>query len=71
LADGEPPEGKLDMKGDIGNFIPGVIDDPVHDSTLIKDGSTYYVFSTGILNPDDPGGIFARRSTETLEGPWE
>jgi arabinan endo-1,5-alpha-L-arabinosidase len=71
---GKPPEGKLKMKGDIGDFVPGVIDDPVHDPTLVKDpkvGGTYYVFSTGILNPDDPGGIFARRSTETLAGPWE
>jgi arabinan endo-1,5-alpha-L-arabinosidase len=68
---GKPPEGKLNMTGDIGDFVPGVIDDPVHDPTLIKDRTTYYVFSTGILNPEDPGGIFARRSTETLAGPWE
>jgi arabinan endo-1,5-alpha-L-arabinosidase len=66
-----PPEGKLEMSGDIGDFIPGVIDDPVHDPTLFEDRGTYYVFSTGILNPDDPGGIFARRSRGTLAGPWE
>jgi arabinan endo-1,5-alpha-L-arabinosidase len=66
-----PPEGKLEMFGDIGDFVPGVIDDPVHDPTLFEDRNVYYVFSTGIFNPDDPGGIFARRSTGTLEGPWE
>jgi arabinan endo-1,5-alpha-L-arabinosidase len=70
-AEDGPPEGKLEMTGDIGDFVPGVIDDPVHDPTLIKDRDTYYVFSTGILNPDDPGGIFARRSRETLAGHWE
>jgi arabinan endo-1,5-alpha-L-arabinosidase len=68
---GPPLRGKLDMVGDIGDFVPGVIDDPVHDPTLFSDGGTYYVFSTGILNPADPGGIFARRSTGTLAGPWE
>jgi arabinan endo-1,5-alpha-L-arabinosidase len=66
-----PPRGKLDMFGDIGDFVPGVIDDPVHDPTLFEHRGTYYVFSTGILNPEDPGGIFARRSRGTLEGPWE
>ena len=45
------------MFGDIGNFIPGVIDDPVHAPTLFRDGHTYYVFSTGVLNPAAPGGI--------------
>ena len=68
---GRPPEGKLEMSGDIGDFIPGVIDDPVHDPTLFEHRGTYYVFSTGILNPDDPGGIFARRSRRSLAGPWE
>jgi arabinan endo-1,5-alpha-L-arabinosidase len=68
---GPPLRGKLDMVGDIGDFVPGVIDDPVHDPTLFSDRGTYYVFSTGILNPADPGGIFARRSTGTLAGPWE
>ena len=59
------------MTGDIGDFVPGVVDDPVHDPTLFEDDGVYYVFSTGILNPDDPGGIFARRSTGSLAGPWE
>ena len=62
------------MTGDIGEFIPGVVDDPVHDPAIVKDPSnqTYYVFSTGILrNPQDPGGIFVRRSTGSLAGPWE
>lgn len=71
---GPPPEGKLEMVGDVGEFIPGEIDDPVHDPAIVKDPSTqtYYVFSTGILrNQSDPGGIFVRRSTGTLEGPWE
>lgn len=71
---GPPPEGKLEMIGDVGEFIPGEVDDPVHDPAIIKDPSTqtYYVFSTGILrNQADPGGIFVRRSTGTLEGPWE
>jgi arabinan endo-1,5-alpha-L-arabinosidase len=68
---GPPLEGKLEMTGDIGDYVPGVIDDPVHDPTLFEDRGTYYVFSTGRLNPDDPGGIFVRRSTGTLAGPWE
>lgn len=62
------------MTGDTGEFIPGVIDDPVHDPAIVKDPTTqtYYVFSTGILrNPQNPGGIFVRRSTGTLAGPWE
>jgi arabinan endo-1,5-alpha-L-arabinosidase len=70
----KPPQGKLEMTGDIGDFIPGVVDDPVHDPAIVKDPrtDTYYVFSTGILrNPDDPGGIFMRRSRGTLAGPWE
>ncbi|MBB6450925.1 beta-xylosidase [Geomicrobium halophilum] len=65
------PEGKLDMTGDIGEFIPGEIDDPVHDSSIIQDGDTYYVFSTGILDEEDPGGIYVRKSNGSLEGPWE
>ena len=68
---GPPLEGKLEMTGDIGDFVPGVVDDPVHDPTVFRDGDTFYVFSTGILNPEDPGGVFARRSTGTLAGPWE
>ena len=34
--DGPPPRGKLEMFGDIGDFVPGVIDDPVHDPTLFE-----------------------------------
>lgn len=69
---GPPPRGKLEMTGDIGDFIPGEVDDPVHDPAIVADRGTYYVFSTGILrNPDDPGGIFVRRSRGTLAGPWE
>jgi arabinan endo-1,5-alpha-L-arabinosidase len=69
---GKPPRGELPMTGDIGDFIPGVIDDPVHDPAIVEDRGTYYVFSTGILrNPADPGGIFMRRSQGTLAGPWE
>lgn len=65
-----PHQGKLVMTGDVGDHGHGV-DDPVHDPTLIKHGKTFYVFATGILNKDDPGGIFARRSTGSLAGPWE
>jgi arabinan endo-1,5-alpha-L-arabinosidase len=45
-AAGPPPEGKLEMLGDIGDFVPGVVDDPVHDPTLFEDHNIYYVFST-------------------------
>lgn len=65
-----PHQGKLVMTGDVGDHGHGV-DDPVHDPTLFKHGKTFYVFATGILNKDDPGGIFARRSTGSLAGPWE
>ncbi|AYY15599.1 arabinan endo-1,5-alpha-L-arabinosidase [Actinobacteria bacterium YIM 96077] len=66
-----PPRGVLEMTGDIGDFVPGEVDDPVHDPAIVKDRNTYYVFSTGILrDPEDPGGIFVRRSPE-LGGPWE
>ena len=68
---GPPPTGKLEMTGDIGDYVPGEIDDPVHDPAIISDRQTYYVFSTGILDADDPGGIFVRRSNGTLAGPWE
>jgi arabinan endo-1,5-alpha-L-arabinosidase len=54
-AAGPPPEGKLEMFGDIGDFVPGVIDDPVHDPTLFEHRNVYYVFSTGIFNPDALG----------------
>jgi arabinan endo-1,5-alpha-L-arabinosidase len=67
-----PPRGTLEMTGDIGDFVQGEVDDPVHDPAIVKDGRTYHVFSTGILrNPEDPGGIFVRRSRGTLAGPWE
>ncbi|WP_202078689.1 arabinan endo-1,5-alpha-L-arabinosidase [Caldalkalibacillus salinus] len=69
---GQPPEGKLNMYGDTGDYVPNEVDDPVHDPALIRDGDTYYVFSTGLLrNPEDPGGIYVRKSEGTLEGPWE
>jgi arabinan endo-1,5-alpha-L-arabinosidase len=67
-----PPTGKLDMIGDIGDYIPGEVDDPVHDPALLRTDDAYYVFSTGILrNVNDPGGIYVRKSEGTLEGPWE
>jgi arabinan endo-1,5-alpha-L-arabinosidase len=69
---GPPPSGCLDLTGDTGSTTP--VDDPVHDPAIFKDPSTqtYYVASTGILQtPDDPGGIFLRRSEGTLAGPWE
>ena len=75
VADGvgcdAPQRGKLEMTGDVGDYQSGVVDDPVHDPTLFADGETFYVFSTGRLDPSDPGGIFARRSTCSLAGPWE
>jgi arabinan endo-1,5-alpha-L-arabinosidase len=61
-----PTPGKLAMTGATGDS-----DDPVHDPTLFKQGKTFYVFSTGVRNPDDPGGIFAHRSVGSLAGPWE
>lgn len=67
----EPPRGVLEMTGDTGEYIPGVVDDPTHDPTLFEDDGTYYVFSTGIADAEDPGGIYARRSTGSLAGPWE
>ncbi|MFA9557933.1 arabinan endo-1,5-alpha-L-arabinosidase [Evansella sp. AB-rgal1] len=66
-----PPQGKLEMIGDYGDFVPGQIDDPTHDPALFNDGDTYYVVSTGILNSETPGGIYLRQSNGTLEGPWE
>lgn len=72
-APGPPPTGKLEMTGDIGTFdAEAGVDDPVHDPTLFEDRGTYYLFSTGVRRtPSDPGGIFARRSTGSLAGPWE
>lgn len=67
----EPPRGQLEMTGDVGEFVPGVVDDPVHDPTLFEDDGTYYVFSTGIADAQDPGGVFAHRSQGSLAGPWE
>src|SRR5918997_34256 len=71
-AQGPPPSGCLDLTGDTGSTTP--VDDPVHDPAIFEDPSeqTYYVASTGVLqSPDDPGGIFLRRSQGTLAGPWE
>ncbi|WP_018924964.1 arabinan endo-1,5-alpha-L-arabinosidase [Salsuginibacillus kocurii] len=68
---------KLEMSGDIGNYEENedgavIEDDPVHDPALIKAEDTYYVFSTGISRDgEDPGGIYVRKSEETLEGDWE
>ncbi|GAA2023133.1 family 43 glycosylhydrolase [Pseudokineococcus marinus] len=67
----QPPRGALAMTGDVGDYVPGVVDDPVHDPTLFEDDGTYYVFSTGAADPDDPGGVFAHRSQGSLAGPWE
>ncbi|ROP34770.1 arabinan endo-1,5-alpha-L-arabinosidase [Pseudokineococcus lusitanus] len=67
----QPPRGRLTMAGDVGDLVPGVVDDPVHDPTLFEHDGTYYVASTGIADADDPGGVFLRRSTGSLEGPWE
>ncbi|MBO1752124.1 arabinan endo-1,5-alpha-L-arabinosidase [Actinotalea sp. BY-33] len=69
---GPPPSGCLALTGDTGSTTP--VDDPVHDPAIFKDPSTqtYYVASTGILqSPEDPGGIYLRRSVGSLVGPWE
>lgn len=59
--------GVLAMSGDVGSP-----DDPTHDPAVVALDGAYYVFSTGQLrSAQDPGGIWVRRSTETLEGPWE
>lgn len=53
---------RLTLTGDLG----------AHDPTLFRDGKTYYVFSTGLIQTEDnPGGILMRRSTGGLSGPWE
>ncbi|MBB2901304.1 arabinan endo-1,5-alpha-L-arabinosidase [Kineococcus radiotolerans] len=67
---GPPPTGKLTMVGEVGDYVEGVVDDPAHDPTLFSDRGVYYVASTGVANPDDPGGIFLRRSDRSLAGPW-
>lgn len=71
---GPRPTGTLEMTGDVGDYVPGEIDDPVHDPAIVHDprSQSFYVFSTGILRtPDDPGGIYVRRSGGTVAGPWE
>ena len=71
-AQGPSPSGCLDLTGDTGSTTP--VDDPVHDPAIFEDPSeqTYYVASTGILQtPEDPGGIFLRRSQGGLAGPWK
>lgn len=71
-SDKSPPEGKVEMTGDIGDYVEGEVDDPVHDPSIFKDGDTYYVVSTGALKTtDDPGGIFIRKSEGTIGGEWE
>lgn len=66
------PKGILDMEGDTGDFVAGVIDDPVHDPSIFKADDTYYVVSTGIArDPNNPGGIYIRSSDQSIEGPWE
>lgn len=68
-----PPEGMIEMTGDYGDYNPEQgIDDPTHDPAIFKDGDTYYVASTGILkDPEDPGGIYLRKSEGDIGGPWE
>ncbi|MBP1969289.1 arabinan endo-1,5-alpha-L-arabinosidase [Virgibacillus natechei] len=67
-----PPEGTVPMTGEIGDYVEGEIDDPVHDPSIFKDGNTYYVVSTGMArDTSNPGGIYLRKSTETIGGSWE
>lgn len=63
----EPQADPLQMVGDVGE-----VGDPTHDPALIRHEDEHYVFSTGELRtPDDPGGIYVRRSRGGLEGPWQ
>ncbi|WP_058308361.1 arabinan endo-1,5-alpha-L-arabinosidase [Gracilibacillus massiliensis] len=63
----------LDMRGEIGDFNESAgIDDPVHDPSIFKENENYFVVSTGAArNNSDPGGIFMRKSTEDVAGPWQ
>ncbi|SDN99432.1 arabinan endo-1,5-alpha-L-arabinosidase [Alkalicoccus daliensis] len=67
-----PAEGKIQMQGDIGDFVPDEVDDPAHDPAIIRDGNQYIVFSTGILrDTEDPGGIYIRTADKSMANPWE
>ncbi len=62
---------KLEMTGDIGGFEKG-IDDPTHDPSIFEANGTFYVVSTGIARDEqNPGGIYIRKSEDSLEGPWQ
>ncbi|MGY4688459.1 arabinan endo-1,5-alpha-L-arabinosidase [Salibacterium sp. K-3] len=61
------------MTGDIGEYdAEQGIDDPAHDPALMEYEGTYYAFSTGIArSAENPGGIYVRKSEDTLAGDWE
>ncbi len=63
----------LEMTGEYGDYDPALgIDDPVHDPSIFEANNEYFVVSTGIArSTEDPGGIFVRKSRESLAGPWE
>ncbi len=63
----------LEMSGKYGDYDPALgIDDPVHDPSIFEANGEFFVVSTGAArSTDDPGGIFMRKSTESLTGPWE
>lgn len=64
------PTGRVQMTQWSGAAADGV-DDTVHDPGVVDVDGTYYLFSTGHLDPADPGGISVRRSKGSLGGPWE
>ncbi len=63
----------IEMSGEFGDYnAEESIDDPAHDPSIFKADDTYYVVSTGIAREtDNPGGIYIRKSEESIGGPWE
>ncbi len=63
----------LDMSGEYGDYDEAAgIDDPAHDPSIFKANGEYFVVSTGAArSSSDPGGIYVRKSSEDVAGPWE
>lgn len=74
-ACGGPPSARrpalLAMVGSQGAPVDRVDDSTVHDPSIAETDGAYYLFSTGVLDPQDPGGIAVHRSAGSLAGPWE
>lgn len=74
-ACGTPSPGQrpapLAMVGSQGSPVDRVDDSTVHDPSITEADGAYYLFSTGVLDPQDPGGIAVHRSVRSLAGPWE